>query len=263
MKRILCGLGAALLVALCAASPMTLHAQADKPLPKGEDKPLNKKVTLDADNERLEAVLADLSKKGHFTFSYQSDQLQKDKLVTITIRESTLREALELILGKAYEYVESDDYVVIRRNDVLATNAAMAAKMAKAGYVEMVKPKYIAKSMAYAIKPKLAMEKLYFSDSLNTRDSLNISALRQTVRNIIGDMVTDGIIRDKENFKWFALDNGQFVVDGRQMPDSLRTKYATKYVKPDGSGYYCGTLVGVTGRGYFFDKQEIFGGKKE
>ncbi len=249
MKRVLYGLGTALLVIFCTTRPKTLYAQ--------EEKTLSKKVAVQANHEKLQDVLDDLSKKGYFTFSYQSDILQKDRLITLTIKESTLREALELILGKAYEYVESGDYVVIRRSDPVASKK-MAAGAAKVAYVAKVA---ISNAKARPVVSKKYVS--YAPDSLNTGDSLNISALRQTVRNIIDDLVADGIISNKENFKWFALDNGQFVVDGKNMPDSLRTKYAAKYVKPDGSGYYCGTLVGVTGRGYFFDKQEIFGRKKE
>ena len=86
--------------------------------------------------------------------------------------------------------------------------------------------------------------------------------LRQIVRDIINDMVKDGIVKDKDSFLWFGLDYGQFVVDGRPMADSLRVKYAAKYVKADGNGYYYGS-VSVHGRGYFFDKKEIFGDDKQ
>ncbi|HUB62560.1 MAG TPA: hypothetical protein VL978_17720 [Puia sp.] len=48
------------------------------------------------------------------------------------------------------------------------------------------------------------------------------------------------------------------MVDGRPMADSLRLKYAAKYIKADGFGYYYGS-VSVHGRGYFFGKKEIYG----
>jgi hypothetical protein len=265
MKRVTHGLGIALLVLFCANRPLMLHAQ--------DDKLLNKKVMLNADHERLEDVLNELAKSGYFTFSYQSDILKKDRLLTLTIKESTLREALELILGKAYDYLESDDYVVIRRKDAIAMKEAVAAKVALATYkitaakmaTADVEPKMEMKKRAQLVKRAQIMKKgtRYLSDSLNTADSLNISELRQTVRDIIADMIADGIVRDKETFKYFALDNGQFVVDGKQLADSLRIRYAKKYIKPDGNGYYCGTLAGVTGHGYFFDKKEIYGEDKQ
>ena len=241
MKKGMHGLMMALLVALCSGGPVRVFAQ--------QDHPLDKKIALKADNERLEDVLNELAKGGYFTFSYKSDILKKDRLITLTIKESTLREALELILGKAYDYLESDDYVIIR------------PKVAKANtlYVEPVAAMKMKKS-ALAAKRSTSYG---HQDSLDTRDSRKLVKLRYTVRYIIEDMIADGIVKDKDSFAWFALDNGQFVVDGKHQADSLRIRYAEKYVGPDGSGYYCGTLSGVTGRGYFFDKNEIYGEGKQ
>jgi|HubBroStandDraft_2_1064218.scaffolds.fasta_scaffold309008_2 hypothetical protein len=233
------GLSIALLVTFCASQPLCLRAQ--------ESKPLDKTVTVKADHERLEDVLDELAKKGYFTFSYQSDILKKDRLVTLTLKESTLREALELILGRTYDYAESDDYVVIRRRE------PMAARM------KVVDPRMkMMEARTDDVTPRMKMMKRRVPYAV---DSANMAARTQTVRDIINDMIADGLIKDKDSFTWFGLDNGQFVVDGRPMPDSLRAKYAAKYVK-DGNGYYCGS-VSVHGHGYFFDKAEIYGDKKQ
>jgi hypothetical protein len=237
MRQCIQGLKIALLVVFCASRPVSLPAQDVRPQ---ETKPLDKTVTLKADHERLEDVLDELAKKGYFTFSYQSDILEKDRLVTLTLKESTLREALELILGRAYDYVESDDYVVIRPRGPERPKMKMVE--ARTNYVTP-RMKMMTRRMSYAV------------------DSANMAALRQTVRDIIKDMIADGIIKDKDSFTWFGLDNGQFVVDGNHQADSLRAKYAAKYVK-GGNGYYCGS-VSVHGRGYFFDKAEIYGDKKQ
>jgi hypothetical protein len=197
------GLNITLLVMFCTGGPQFARAQGDGLL--------EKKVKVKAENEHIEDVLKDLAKQGYFTFSYKSDIFRKDRSITLTIKESTLREALEQILGRGYSYLESDDYVIIRPRGP---------------------------------------------------DSVKINVLRQTVRNIIGDMVADGIVRDKDSFLWFGLDNGQFVVDGKQMADSLRVKYAAKYVKADGYGYYFGS-VSVHGRGYFLDRKEVYGDEKQ
>jgi hypothetical protein len=247
------GLTMALLVILCANRPLSLHAQDGRPQ---ESKPLDKAVTLKADHERLEDVLDELAKKGYFTFSYQSDILKKDRLVTLTIKESTLREALELILGRAYDYVESDDYVVIRRREPIARKE-FRRDLEDSAYVRE-------KAFRKAVAPRMKMMKTIQMKKKGVPyvvDSANMAALKQTVRNIINDMIADGIVRDKDSFTWFGLDNGQFVVDGKQMADSLRVKYAAKYVK-DGNGYYCGS-VSVRGHGYFFDKNEIYGNAKQ
>jgi hypothetical protein len=227
------GLNIALLVFICLGGPQLLRAQ--------EDGPLEKKVRLKAENEHIEEVLKDLAKQGYLTFSYKSDILNKERLVTLTIKESTLREALELILGREYDYIESDDYVIIRPRGPEAPQKAMMARK------QMISPMTPREGM---IPPAPKAPRM--------PDSANIVALRKTVRNIISDMVADGIVKDKDSFVWFGLDNGQFVVDGRPMADSLRLKYSAKYVKADGNGYYYGS-VSVHGRGYFFDKKEIYG----
>jgi hypothetical protein len=239
MQQSMHGLGIALLVTFCASQPLCLRAQ--------ESKPLDKTVTVKADHERLEDVLDGLAKKGYFTFSYQSDILKKDRLVTLTLKESTLREALELILGRAYAYAESDDYVVIRRREPMAAR------------IKMVEPRMkMMEARTNYVTPRMKMMTRRVPYAV---DSANMAALRQTVRDIINDMIADRIIKDKDSFTWFGLDNGQFVVDGNHLADSLRAKYAAKYVK-DGNGYYCGS-VSVQGHGYFFDKAEIYGDKKQ
>ncbi len=254
------GLAIALLVTLCATRPLSLRAQDVRPQ---ESKPLDKTVTLKADHEKLEDVLDELAKKGYFTFSYQSDILKKDRLVTLTVKESTLREALELILGRAYEYVESDDYVVIRRRDPMARKEFRRDSEDRAYVKEKAFREAVTPRMKLA-EPRMKMMKTMQMKTKGERylvDSANMAALKQTVRNIINDMIADGIIKSKDSFTWFGLDDGQFVVDGNHLADSLRIKYAAKYVK-DGNGYYCGS-VSVRGHGYFFDKEEIYGDKKQ
>jgi hypothetical protein len=254
MKRSMHGLSIALLVIFCSSQPLCLRAQ--------QDHPLDKAVTLKADHERLEEVLDELAKKGYFTFSYQSDILKKDRLVTLTLKESTLREALELILGRAYDYVESDDYVVIRRREPIMAKKAFRRDLMDSAYKrEKVRVVFVTPRKKMELRMKVMKEEVrYGSDSLNTLDSLKMVKLRFTVRNIINDMIADGIVKDKDSFSWFGLDDGQFVVDGKPQADSLRVRYAAKYVR-DGNGYYYGS-VSVRGHGYFFGKNEIYGDGK-
>jgi hypothetical protein len=234
------GLNIALLVILCTGGPESARAQ--------EDGPLEKKVRVKAENEHLEDVLKGLAKQGYLTFSYKSDIFDKDRRVTLTIKESTLREALEEILGKDYSYLEADDYVIIRpRGPELLRVPAIPRKAMPTKKMILQREGVLPREGMMPPPPKAP----------RIPDSVNITAVRQTVRSIITDMVTDGIIRDKESLVWFGLDNGQFVVDGKPMADSLRVKYAAKYVKADGNGYYFGS-VSVHGRGYFLDKQEVY-----
>jgi hypothetical protein len=237
------GLNIALLVIFCTGGPQSARAQ--------EDGPLEKKVRVKAENEHLEDVLKGLAKQGYLTFSYKSDIIDKDRRVTLTIKESTLREALEEILGRDYSYLEADDYVIIRPRGPEELRVPAIPRKAKM-------------TRKWPVAPGQPREGMMPPPPKAPRmpDSVNIVAVRQKVRSIITDMVTEGIIRDKESLVWFGLDNGQFVVDGKPMADSLRVKYAAKYVKADGNGYYFGS-VSVHGRGYFLDKEEVYGDWKE
>lgn len=214
---------------ICASLPATLRAQAPEKTAKAAKSakarkaPLERIVAVRAADRRLGAILDELAEAGDISFSYQSDILPKDRLVTLTIRESTLRRALEVLLGEGFDFSQTDDFVIIRRR-AAGPAAAVAHK----------------------------------SNLIRKRDSGLISAGVASVRQIIAEMIADGIVRDKDSFSWFGLDKGQFVVDGKSMPDSVRMRYAKKYVGPDEYGYYYGP-VAIHGRGYFFDKGDIYG----
>jgi hypothetical protein len=235
MKILHHGLKIALLALLCHAGPLSSHAQNDDGPGKGK---LDKPVTLKVTRERLADVLNELAKKGYFTFSYQSDIIKKDRLVTLTLRESTLREALQLVLGKGYDYVEADDYVVIRRKDGLVEPKTRKQPLTPEAFKQPVVPKAKKERLVEEISPE-------------------VEAKKATVREIIRDMAADSIIKDKDSFSWFGLDNSQFIVDGRPVADSLRVKFAAKYIRPDGMGYYYGPVT-IHGMGTFFDKNDIY-----
>ena len=87
--------------------------------------------------------------------------------------------------------------------------------------------------------------------------SPSIEGSRQILRSIIGEMIRDSIVKDRDSFRWFALDGRQFVVDGKAMPDSVRVKFQSEYIRADGWGYYFGP-VEVQGRGVFMDRSDVY-----
>jgi hypothetical protein len=225
------GLKIALLALVCAGG--VIRAQAQEP-------PLEKKVKADYEHEQLDAVLKDLAKQGKIQFAYKSNIVRKERLVTLKIPESTLQEVLVTILGDGFDVVGEDDYVIIRPRAAASrrtTKAAISRKtLAERGVYDNIGP---------GKKP------MYFNDSV-------LAARKEAVRGIIDQMVADGLVRDKNSFSWFALDNGQFVLDGKPMTDSLRVKYAAKFIAPEGDGLYYGP-VSVHGKGFFFGKKDIYG----
>jgi hypothetical protein len=82
---------------------------------------LSKNISLDVNRQRLDNVLEILSNKGDFYFSYNSKIVKKDSLVSLSVRNKTVREALSLIFNNTYEFVESGNYVIIRKAPIRMT----------------------------------------------------------------------------------------------------------------------------------------------
>lgn len=63
---------------------------------------------------RLGTVLKTIEEKGNFTFSYNSNIVKTDSLVTINADNWTIKEVLDNILRNRFEYKESRNFVILR-----------------------------------------------------------------------------------------------------------------------------------------------------
>ena len=75
---------------------------------------LFKPIDLEIRNERLENVLDTISKKADFYFSYNSNLIQRDSLVSISVKNTTVKEILDKLLAFRFEYKEQADHVILR-----------------------------------------------------------------------------------------------------------------------------------------------------
>ncbi len=82
---------------------------------------LSKNLSLDVNRQRLDNVLEILSNKGDFYFSYSSGIVKKDSLVSLSVRNKTVKEILELLFNTTYEFRESGNYVIIRKAPIRMT----------------------------------------------------------------------------------------------------------------------------------------------
>lgn len=73
-------------------------------------------VPVNANNQPLKTVLHTLSSKGKFYFSYNSNIINEDSLVTISAQNKTIKELLDILLNGDYQYKETGDYIIIQRN---------------------------------------------------------------------------------------------------------------------------------------------------
>ncbi|MBC8052289.1 MAG: STN domain-containing protein [Sphingobacteriaceae bacterium] len=75
---------------------------------------LNKLITVNISNQRLEQVLAKISKEGDFIFSYSGSVLNKDSLVSVNVQRITLRDLLDKLFRGKVDYKESGKYIILR-----------------------------------------------------------------------------------------------------------------------------------------------------
>ena len=76
---------------------------------------LNKSMSLDVNQQRLDNVLEIISNKGNFFFSYNSNILKRDTLVSFSANNQSVNQILTQILGPGFEFRESGNYIILRR----------------------------------------------------------------------------------------------------------------------------------------------------
>ncbi|MBO9634130.1 MAG: carboxypeptidase-like regulatory domain-containing protein [Chitinophagaceae bacterium] len=91
--------------------------------------PLNRTVTLEVNRQQLAHVLEIISNKANFYFSYNSNIVKKDSLVTFNVHSRSVKYILDLLFNEGYEFKESGNYIIIRRKPIqvqLVTNQAVS-----------------------------------------------------------------------------------------------------------------------------------------
>lgn len=76
---------------------------------------LSRTISLEIKDQRLENVLELMSNKANFFFSYNSNIIPADSLVSISAAGKTIRYILQTILGSGFEFTESGNYIILRR----------------------------------------------------------------------------------------------------------------------------------------------------
>ena len=90
---------------------------------------LDKNISLEINQQRLENVLEIVSNKGNFYFSYNSNIIRPDSLVSLSMINKPIREVLLALFGDGYEFRESGNYIILRRAPIklrLVTNQAVS-----------------------------------------------------------------------------------------------------------------------------------------
>jgi len=93
---------------------------------------LTKKISVSIHHKALTQALKEISRKGGFTFSYNTTILSGDRLVDVEAEDRTVRQVLDQLLGEGYEYTESGKYVII----LPRTNAPPVKLYMISGYIK-------------------------------------------------------------------------------------------------------------------------------
>lgn len=80
---------------------------------EAQDDPLQRRVSLHLTGVPLESALAEISKKGNFYFSYNASGLNKNQIVSLNIKNRSVKHSLEQVLGKDFQLKSGGNHVII------------------------------------------------------------------------------------------------------------------------------------------------------
>jgi hypothetical protein len=79
---------------------------------------LDSTITLSVGEKSVRQVLYTIQQQGGFLFSYNSNLVPEDSLVSLSLERVTVRHLLEQLLGPAYSYTQSGNYLIIHRENL-------------------------------------------------------------------------------------------------------------------------------------------------
>ncbi|MEO8822243.1 MAG: STN and carboxypeptidase regulatory-like domain-containing protein, partial [Ginsengibacter sp.] len=82
---------------------------------------LDRNISIQVERQRLDNVLEQISNKGNFYFSYNSNIIKRDSLVSLSVSNKTIQQVLELLFSDKYEFKQSGNYIIIRRKPIKAS----------------------------------------------------------------------------------------------------------------------------------------------
>lgn len=78
---------------------------------------LQKRISISERRKPLADVLKTIGQKGEFYFSYNSNIIPKDSIVSVAAADISVRDVLRRLLPGDYKYIESDKYIIIQTTD--------------------------------------------------------------------------------------------------------------------------------------------------
>jgi hypothetical protein len=75
---------------------------------------LSQTISVQVEKQRLDNVLEIISNKGNFYFSYKSNIIRQDSLITLSLNNKTVKQVLDMLFNERLEYIESGNYIILR-----------------------------------------------------------------------------------------------------------------------------------------------------
>ncbi|MBB6271987.1 hypothetical protein HDF26_002444 [Pedobacter cryoconitis] len=75
---------------------------------------LSKRVTIKVKNQKIAEVLSQISTSGSFYFSYPGNLFNTDSLVTLSVRNTPIRDVLDQLFRGKVDYKENAEHVILR-----------------------------------------------------------------------------------------------------------------------------------------------------
>jgi hypothetical protein len=79
--------------------------------------PLERVINVKITNERLDNALKIISAAGNFSFSYNPDEIDISKRVSVSVQNQPVRDALNSVLGNTAVFRSRGNYIILKRND--------------------------------------------------------------------------------------------------------------------------------------------------
>ncbi len=79
-----------------------------------QQNPLNRRISLDLENSRLDDALAQVEQQGRFSYSYNPKILPLDSVLSLHVRNQHVRVVNEMLLGPRFESQSVGNHIVIR-----------------------------------------------------------------------------------------------------------------------------------------------------
>ncbi len=73
---------------------------------------LGHKVSLEMKRKPLGDVLKQIGAQGDFHFSYNSNIIKKDSIVSVSAHDKTVRQVLDMLFDGKYEYREHNKHII-------------------------------------------------------------------------------------------------------------------------------------------------------